>query len=149
MGTVTDPRALSRLIDRLAGLRPDTPRRWGTLAAGEMLCHLADATASVLGRPGTGPTGTRWLVRWLALYAPIPWPRGVKTPAHVDPKLGGTRPGDFEHDRQRAVDGLHQLAGATAGALPVGHFRFGRMRPEDWHRWGYRHTDHHLRQFGL
>jgi hypothetical protein len=33
--------------------------------------------------------------------------------------------------------------------LPAGHGRFGTMTTRDWHRWAYRHTDHHLRQFGL
>ena len=28
------------------------------------------------------------------------------------------------------------------------HAMFGTMSPEDWMRWGYLHTDHHLRQFG-
>lgn len=48
MKTVGDPNALAQLVDRLDALRPDTPPRWGTLTPGEMLCHLADATTSVL-----------------------------------------------------------------------------------------------------
>jgi hypothetical protein len=41
----------------------------------------------------------------------------------------------------RVLDGLvRRLEGLT---------HFGAMLPKDWQRWGYRHTDHHLRQFGL
>lgn len=29
------------------------------------------------------------------------------------------------------------------------HPGFGRMSQSDWLRWGYRHVDHHLRQFGV
>ena len=28
------------------------------------------------------------------------------------------------------------------------HPLFGRMTNGEWGRWGYRHVDHHLRQFG-
>ena len=30
----------------------------------------------------------------------------------------------------------------------VRHPFFGAMSPNQWLRWGYLHTDHHLRQFG-
>jgi hypothetical protein len=49
--TVADPRVVDGLARRLERLTPATPRRWGTLSAHEMLCHLADASASVLAGP--------------------------------------------------------------------------------------------------
>jgi len=140
---------LDALERRLQALTPSTPRRWGTLTAHEMLCHLADASASILGRPGGAAGRSRPWRRWLALYTALPWPHGMKTPAHVDPRQAGTRPGIFEPDRARAIAGLRALASATPAALPAAHGRFGAMRQRDWQRWGYRHTDHHLRQFGL
>jgi hypothetical protein len=67
----------------------------------------------------------------------------------VDPRRDGSRPAAFELDRERAVAGLRALASATAEVLPASHGHFGAMHRRDWQRWGYRHTDHHLRQFGL
>jgi hypothetical protein len=32
------------------------------------------------------------------------------------------------------------------GTVP--HPIFGRMTLDEWMRWGYRHCDHHFRQFG-
>jgi hypothetical protein len=29
------------------------------------------------------------------------------------------------------------------------HPAFGKMDQRDWLAWGYRHVDHHLRQFGV
>jgi hypothetical protein len=147
--SVTNPRVLNQLVQRLAALGPDTPRRWGTLTAGEMLCHLADAARSVLSRPGGERPPSRALRKWLGLYTAIPWPHGVKTPRSVDPRLDGTRPADFEADRSRAIAGLRALAAASPADFPSGHLHFGPMTPRDWQRWAYRHTDHHLRQFGL
>jgi Protein of unknown function (DUF1569) len=151
MSSIEKPEALAQLIGRLENLRPDTPRRWGKMSAGEMLCHLSDVSASVLGRAGSPPgKPPRRLLKWIALYSPFPWPKGkVKTPRRTDPQIEGTRPGDFEPDRQRAVEGLKALASTPAAGLPGDHFLFGAMSPSDWRRWAWRHTDHHLRQFGL
>lgn len=149
MPSITEPDVLTGLIARLEALRPDTPRRWGTMTAGEMLCHLGDAASSVLNRGGTRPARSRPILRWVALYSPLRWPRDLKTPPSVDPKARGTKPSDFEADRRRAIEGLRALATAPDSAFATTHSAFGTMRSRDWHRWAYRHTDHHLRQFGV
>ena len=149
MKTVGDLSALSKLVDRLEALRPDTPRRWGTLTPGEMLCHLADATASVLDQSSSEPGPRHPFLKLVGLRLPLAWPRGLPTPAAVDPKEAGTKPGDFDADRRRAIDGLRMFATAPDESLASSHGAFGPMTPGDWHRWAYRHTDHHLRQFGL
>jgi len=156
MKSIADTTALGQLIERLNALEPDTPRKWGTLTAGEMLCHLGDATSSVLKRgatEGTGPSPAAAqrhpVLKWIALRSPLPWPQGLTTPAAVDPHVGGTKAGDFDADRERAITGLRNFAAAPPDALASSHGAFGTMSIHDWHRWAYRHTDHHLRQFGL
>ncbi|HSG38197.1 MAG TPA: DUF1569 domain-containing protein, partial [Thermoanaerobaculia bacterium] len=66
-----------------------------------------------------------------------------------DPQANEPRPADFEQDRQRAVEGLKALGAAPASGLPGDHFIFGAMTRRNWHRWAWRHADHHLRQSGL
>jgi hypothetical protein len=88
-------------------------------------------------------------VKWIALYVPINWPKGVKTRPEMDQEKGGTSPVEFKKD----IEELKRL---------VGHFTqkerkfewqphplFGRMSDEEWLRWGYLHMDHHFRQFGV
>lgn len=149
MPSIADPARLSQLERRLAALRPGSVRRWGTLTPAEMLCHLSDSTAHVLGSATREPGPSRPLFRWLALRTGLPWPRGRPTMAHLDPRREGTRPDDLERDRRRVLEGLRAVAAAAPGMLPASHFVFGAMRHEDWGYWAYRHTDHHLRQFGL
>ena len=153
MRTIADDQTLSSLVERIRRLRPDTPRRWGTLTAGEMLCHLGDAHESVLGtRIPPGPPLSRAshpFLKLLVLYAPVPWPKGAKTRPGVDPRIAGTRPGDFERDRGRVIASLKSLAVAAPTTLTAGHFMFGPMSARDWHRWAYRHVTYHLRQFDL
>ena len=118
-----------------------------------MLCHLGDTFQSVLGSripPGPSPSGkAKPFLKWLILYSRMPWPKGAKTRPGVDPRREGTRPGDFEHDRALVIDGLNQLAVAPAHRLAQVHFMVGPMSRADWHRWAYKHVDHHLKQFGL
>jgi hypothetical protein len=153
MPSIADPLALEALVRRLQALRPDTPRRWGTLTASEMLCHLGDAQEYVLGMrtpPGQALTGrSRPVLKWLALRALAHWPKGARTRPGVDPKREGTRPSSFEEDRRRAIRSLQMLAAAEPTTVATHHFRFGPMSLSDWHRWAYRHVEHHLRQFGM
>jgi hypothetical protein len=139
------------LLVRLSAIHPASARRWGTLTPHEMLCHVGDQNAMVLGvRPPKGSLRIRRrpLVRWLGLWSPLPWPHGWPSdPAH-DPRAEGTRPSEFPKDLARVIEGLEGIAGAAPGALIATHEFFGTMSLLDWQRWAYRHTNHHLRQFG-
>ena len=64
----------------------------------------------------------------------------------MDQRAGGTPPGEFRRDRAELVDLLRRFAAREAD-WPR-HPLFGTMNRDDWSRWAWRHTDHHLRQFG-
>ena len=153
MKNLGDPRVVADLVSRLERVTPDAVRLWGTLTPGEMLCHLGDAARRILdsaGRKGHARPPRRPVYKLLALYSPLPWPKGrIKTRPEADPRLGGTRPGRFAEDRAAATAGLRELAVAPPELFPPSHFMFGKMSAADWRRWGYLHTDYHLRQFGF
>jgi hypothetical protein len=149
--TVADPAVLRSLVYRLNSVAPDSPRRWGTMTAHEMLCHLGDAAEMVLfirRRREPLPARRRPLMKCVWLWSPVPWPHGVPTNPMHDPKAQGTRPSEFERDRARAIAALERIASAEDGTLEPVHGSFGTMSVRDWQRWAYRHTKHHLRQFG-
>ncbi len=152
MRTVADPEVLRALLGRLHALQPESARRWGTLEAHEMLCHLGDATAMVLRirpRDRPVPPRRRRALKLLGLWTPVRWPHGWKTNPMQDPRAGGTQPSAFARDLERVVVGLEGVAAAATDALEPAHGFFGSMSRADWQRWAYKHTDHHLRQFGL
>jgi hypothetical protein len=66
----------------------------------------------------------------------------------VDAKRGGTRPGDFVQDMQRLMDVRARFAERLPTLEGASHPFFGPMSARLWGRWGWRHEDHHLRQFG-
>ena len=120
------------------------------MSAPQMVCHLGDAFLMMIGeRLASDATGLlqRTLIKWIALYAPVPWPSGILTRPELDQTIGGTKPGEFLADVAR-VEALMQRAATAAGCEARPHPIFGRMSQADWMRWAYLHMDHHLRQFG-
>ena len=150
--TVADPAVLRSLGERLARLTPDAARRWGTMTPQEMLCHLGDACEMVLRlRPRIKPVALRRrpFLKRLALWTPIRAPRNMATNPEQDPRSAGTRPSEFARDRERVLTALRGIATADASTLEPAHGLLGVMSLRDWQRWAYKHTDHHLRQFGV
>ena len=94
------------------------------------------------------PLRRRPIRKAIGLWAPLPWPHGWRTNPEQNPRAEGTRPSVFEQDRERAIEGLEAIARAAPQTLTPCHGFFGVMSSRDWQRWAYRHTDHHLRQFG-
>lgn len=142
----------AEVVRRLKEVRPDSARRWGRMTAPQMVCHLADAFRMALRqKPVSDVPGflNRTVVKWVALYAPVRWPRGILTRPEIDQQLEGcTKPGDFTTDVQQVAAFVALLAAPKAEFVWPSHPIFGKMTERDWLRWGYLHMDHHLRQFG-
>ena len=151
MKTLARPQDLDDLRRRLRNVRPDCKALWGRMSAHQMICHVADVLRMALGeRQVSAANGVleRTLIKWIALYAPVPWPAGFQTRPEVDQDCTGTRPVDFSAD-VAAVDALlGRVAARRRGAWPP-HPIFGPLSHRAWLRWAYLHTDHHLRQFGV
>jgi len=141
----------AEVIERLRQIKPGSQRRWGRMSAHQMLCHLSDSFLAVMGEkavsPATGLT-QRTLLKWVALYAPLRWPKGVRTRPEVDQEAGGTRPIEFERDRRQLEQLMERFGRPPRDFEWQPHPIFGVMPERDWMRWGYLHLDHHLRQFG-
>jgi hypothetical protein len=141
---------LADILRRLRTIRADSRAKWGRMSAHQMICHLGDALCVASGQKtvsaATGPL-QRTIIKWTALYFPLPWPAGVPTRPEIDQEIGGTKPQDFGADIERVASLLRSFALEPPTICPA-HPVFGPMSPKAWLRWGYVHTDHHLRQFG-
>lgn len=151
MKTLFHPEDKAEIVRRLQSVSPSSPRQWGKMSAHQMVCHLSDSFRGVMGEkflsrmPGPYP---RQLMKWLALYVPLRWPKGVKTRPEMDQEIGGTPPADFEADMLTLRKLLDRFTSRPRDFDWSPHPMFGPMSDADWMRWGYLHTDHHLRQFG-
>lgn len=142
-----DPAGRSRLIERLEELRPDTARKWGRMTAPEMLVHLTDWFAMARGElviPARKHVASRPPLKQVLIYM-LPIPRGLPTAK----ELIARAPSEWETEKAELTRQLQSFGKLDPRSLCSTHPLFGKMTARDWGVLGYRHTDHHLRQFGV
>lgn len=151
MKTFARDECRDEILRRLAQVRVDSARRWGTMTPHQMICHCADACRMACGDAAPADissAATRSIVKWIALYAPMRWPSGIQTVAEFDQRTAGTKPGAFGADVATLATLLGRIGPRADGQPWPRHPIFGRMSQRDWLRWAWLHMDHHLRQFG-
>ena len=143
----------AEILQRLNALRVDSARRWGRMSAHQMVCHLSDSCRILTDQRAVEPVARPLppvAMKWIALYLPARWPRGIPTTPELDQEIGGTRPAAFAADLADLQALLERItAGPPARFDGQRHPIFGRMSANAWLRWAYLHADHHLRQFGV
>lgn len=151
MASIFSPDIHAAVEKRVRAMRPDSSRQWGRMSPHEAICHLADGLRMAMGERQAAAVRVRFkpLVRFVALRLPMRWPRGIKTMPEVEQGRGGTRPSEFEADREGLLSLMSRFRGASPVELAPTHPLFGPMRRDDWGVWAWRHFDHHLRQFGV
>jgi Protein of unknown function (DUF1569) len=149
MKNLGDPAIQKQIRNRIQAVSPDTERRWGRMSASQMICHLADSFRCTLGETDTNILSPKKFMKWAALWIPIPWPHGFKTRPEMDQEIGGTRPVQFESDRDQLLVLMDRFTCQSPVPKFSAHPIFGQMTRKELMRWAYLHMDHHLRQFGV
>ncbi len=113
-----------------------------------MVCHLIDAYRDALGEnqiPFKRHVLSNPFLRWLVVDV-LPFPRGAPTA----PSYLATQPAQWKEDCARWDDLFTRIVerGRDATATWGVHPAFGVMTPAMWGRLLYKHTSHHLGQFG-
>ena len=150
MKNLWQPDSVQELKDRISRLRPDSPRLWGRMTPAQALAHCTIAMELACGdrRP------PRMLIGRLIGSASK---KKAFQPAEPMRRNSPTIPGfqvadDRDLPAERAK--LTSIIDRFAAAGPVGctdhpHSFFGRLTPDEWSMWMYKHIDHHLKQFGV
>ena len=145
--SLSDARARQQLLDRLERLTPEATARWGKMTAPQMLAHVADWMLMARGELKAAPKKRplRYpVIKHLVIYW-LPWPKGVPTA----PELLTRRPATWASERVAVRKYVQAFATLDPKAASPDHPVFGRMSYRLWNALGYRHTDHHFRQFGI
>lgn len=151
MKTLLDPTDRAAILERVRRFRPDSPRKFGRMTPHGAICHLSDSFRVCLGdRDVTDKSSFmgRTVMRFVAATVPLRWPSGVQTMPEVDQEIDGTPPVEFAKDLAD-LEAITEDFVARLDPKTMKHPIFGLMRAQEWGRWGYRHLDHHARQFGL
>ena len=137
----------NELVVRLGRLNPESKPLWGKMNCPQMLAHLADGFRMTLGdlepKPRGGPLSFP-PIRKLIIYW-LPFPKSAPTAPELI-----TRPTEgIERESKSVIELLHRIAESSDRTAWPDHPAFGKLSAQDWGVLGYRHMDHHLRQFGV
>lgn len=98
MQTIGSTEDRKSILKRISALQPTSLRKWEHMNVNQMICHLNDSFNVGMGErtcsDATGPV-QRTLVKWIALWLPVPWPKGLSTRPEIEQGAGGTPPTDF------------------------------------------------------
>ena len=151
MKTLANPKDKAEIARRLQSIEPTSRNRWGKMSARQMICHLSDVFRSSMGEREASRAShliPRLPMRWTALWLPFPWPPGFPARPEWDQKIGGTTPTEFESDLAELHRLFERFTEQPRTFEWCEHAIFGYLSDTEWQRLGYRHMDHHLRQFG-
>ncbi len=148
MKSIFDPAVRQELIHRVNSLRTDSPRVFGNMTAPQGLHHINGAFQMYLGElkaPYHGNNLKAALLRFFT-FSPMPIPRGK---GKTSPPLVSEGAYDLEAEKARFRDLLERVgARRDQKEWPVSPV-FGKLTGEQYGKLGYKHTDHHLQQFGV
>jgi len=139
--------ARQEVSERIDMLTPDSPALWGKMNASQMMAHIVDAL-----RMATGELAVKEKKRpirftplkQLIIYGP-PFPKNVPTA----PELLVRQPDDWDAECASLRRMMDVFAARKPGEKLPRHPVFGELSRRAWGVLGYRHLDHHLRQFGV
>jgi len=151
MKTLLNPADKEEILRRLNTIQSADQRRWGSMSAHNMICHLSDGFRLYMGERPAKPAPVpvpRLLLKWVALWSPLPWPHGFRTAPELDQQGGGTPPVEFASDMRDLHGLIERFTRQPPDFSPKPHPHFDSLSEREWKRLAYLHADHHLRQFG-
>jgi hypothetical protein len=147
MPSLHDPAFRQSVRERLHGLTPADPPRWGRMTPDQMLWHVNAALDAALGHvpyEGTvGPKLPKPILRFMVLHGP--WPKG-RTPTL--PQFVARERYDFDAERARCLALIDEFTARPLGSQWVKHPILGDVDGAFYSKLQGRHLEHHLSQFG-
>ncbi len=148
MLTLADAATRAALTARIQALAPNAAARWGRMQAPEMLAHCRDSMRMAYGELYCAPKRVSLarlgVSKWLVLRV-LPFPKGAPTA----PELVARRPDPWDVERDALVGLIARFDLERARGTWPAHPLFGNLTYEQWGQLGWKHLDHHLRQFGV
>jgi Protein of unknown function (DUF1569) len=148
MKSLASAEVLLEMRGRLLSVRADDRALWGKMDATQMVRHLNYSWEVALGERTVGPLKGMppRVLKFLALRSGIRWGKNLQTTPELKEAIAEPCGVEFRALVDEAVERMAAVASGERWA--PSHPMFGAMTAADWMRWGYLHTDHHLRQFG-
>lgn len=150
MKSLFNPETKTEIFTRLQALGPDSRPLWGSMNVNQNLHHMAMlfdiAMDKFKATPGMAPPLPKWLLRLILLYLQMPKGR-IKTLKEMNTIENQINPLSFENEREQLKTRIETFCNSTH--LAAEHSVGGKFSRHDWGRFTYKHTDYHLKQFGV
>lgn len=147
MKSLWDKSAREEISERVSMLTPESLPRWGTLTARGMIAHLVDALKMSMGQIDVSERKSpiRFTpLKQFIIYGP-PFPRSAPT----SPQLILRQAEDWDAECETLRQTMDEFAAHRRTRKFPRHPVFGELSPKTWGVFGYKHIDHHLKQFGV
>ncbi|MBL8186632.1 MAG: DUF1569 domain-containing protein [Acidobacteria bacterium] len=147
MKSIWQAEVREELLERLGKLRPDAPAQWGKMNCPRMLTHVTDGLRMAMGEMNIASKNSPLKlapIRYLIIYV-LPFPKGAPTA----PELVDRVPGEWERELAEFKQTFAQLTANSQQTDGREHPAFGKLSAKDWGVLGYKHLDHHFKQFGV
>ena len=150
MKNLFEPATVREVKDRMARLQPESKAQWGKMNAAQAMAHC---TAGIELATGDKRPPRVFIGRILGpMIKPMAF-REAEPMRRNSPTVPGLVVSDARElgtERERLSRIIDRFAAAgPAGCTDHPHSFFGRLTPDEWSAWMYKHLDHHLRQFGV
>ncbi|HWF44911.1 MAG TPA: hypothetical protein VG537_09740 [Candidatus Kapabacteria bacterium] len=148
MKTIFDSAVQNELIERVNKLTPNAPTLFGHMKAPQGLHHINGAFQMYLGELSAPYHGNNFIAAALRLFtfSPMPIPKGK---AKTTPPLVSEGTYDLEAEKMRFGKLLERVVTLPKMYEWPIHPIFGKLSSDQYGKLGYKHTDHHLQQFGV
>lgn len=146
MQTIFDTNSVMELLGRINSLQATDQAQWGKMDAYQMMKHCTLSEEMFQGKKMYKRLFIGRLFGSMALKGILKNENSMKRnqPTHPEMKIMGT--GNFEAERTKWIALLQAYKSfSNSGFI---HPFFGKMTREEIGHYVYKHTDHHLRQFG-
>ena len=147
MGSILNDSDRTAICRRIASITSASAPRWGKMDAKAMLTHLRDSARMALGELSVAGKGKRFFqlspIKYLILHV-VPFPKSAPTA----PELLVSDATPVDAIRSELVSLLERIGTGPREGFGPEHPLFGRLSYREWGVATYKHTDHHLRQFG-
>ncbi|MBI0400675.1 DUF1569 domain-containing protein [Cyclobacterium marinum] len=146
METIFNQKTVDGLTDRINQLNTTNNAQWGKMNAYQMLKHCTLSEEMFQGKRQYKRLFMGKLFGRMALNGILKDDKPMKKnqPTHPEFKIKGN--GNFETEKAKWIDLLNGYNGFSNTNFV--HPFFGKMTKEEIGKYIFKHTDHHLRQFG-
>lgn len=148
MGSILNDVERTAICDRINSVTSASVPAWGRMDAAAMLNHLKQSALMALGELPVACKNKRLFqvfpIKHLILYV-VPFPKGAPTA----PELLISDATSVDTLRSELVSLIERIGTGPRDGYGPAHPLFGRLSLREWGVATYKHTDHHLRQFGV